>query len=186
MNISKKRTVRGSALLELALVGTFIAIPLTLGTMTVGMTLARTLRVYHVNRSAGHMFARGVDFSQPTGRALLVRMANGLNITDSGGTGVIMLSEIDCTNTGQAVCSRRLVIGNAGVRGSAFASPTHIDSSGIVDYTHDPSATATAFLKLMTMSPGDVAYVVETYVSSADYDWAGFLTGNGTYTYGVF
>ena len=186
MNTSRNRASRVSALLELALVGTFLAIPLTLGTMTVGMTLARTLRVYHLNRSAGHMFARGVDFSQPAGRALLVRMASGLNITDTGGTGAIVLSEIDCTSTGQAVCTRRLVIGKAGLRSSAFANPTKIDSNGNVDYTHDTAAVATKFLTLMTMSPGDVAYVVETYVSSADYDWAGFLPGNGTYTYGVF
>jgi len=167
-------------------VGTFIAIPLVLGTMTVGMTLARTLLVYHLNRSAGHMFARGVDFSQPANRALLVRMANGLNITDSGGTGVIILSEIDVTDTGQAVCSRRLMIGNAGLRPSNFANPTLIDSSGNVDYTHDSGANANTFLALMPMAAGEIAYVVETYVSSADYDWAGFLTGNATYTYGVF
>lgn len=113
-------------------------------------------------------------------------MASGMNITDSGGSGVIMFSEIDYTNAGQAVCSRRLVIGNAGLRTSSFANPRVIDSSGNVDYTHDSGAAANAFLAVMPMSPGDVAYVVEAYVSSADYDWAGFLTGNGTYTYGVF
>src|ERR1700733_3686296 len=94
------RKQRGSTLLEFILAGMFFLVPLILGAMTVGMTLGRSIRVADLNRAAGHMFARGVDFSQASNRALLLRMAIGLGMTDTGGQGVIMLSEIQCTSTG--------------------------------------------------------------------------------------
>jgi hypothetical protein len=186
MHALHKRSTRGAFLLEFALVSAFIMVPLTLGTMTVGMTLARTIHVYQLNRDAGHMFARGVDFSQAQNRALLVRMSNGLNITDSGGNGVIILSVIQSIGGGQAVCTRRLVIGNAGLRASSFASPSQVDSDGNVTFVGDPTAGANSFLNVMPMATGETAYVAESYFSSSDYDWTGFLTGNGTYTRAVF
>ena len=186
MKALRREKNRGSFLLEFALVAAFVLIPLVLGTMTVGMTLARTIHVYQLNRDTGHMFARGVDFSQSQSRALVVRMAEGLNITDSGGNGVIILSLIQSTGTGQAVCTRRLVIGNAGLRSSSFASPALIDAYGNVNYVGDPGASANSFLNVMAMAAGETAYVAESYFSSSDYDWTGFLTGNGTYTRAVF
>jgi Flp pilus assembly protein TadG len=186
MNKMQRKSNRGAFLLEFALVSTFILIPLILGTMTVGMTLVRTIHVYQLNRDAGHMFARGVDFSQAQNRALLIQMSAGLNITDSGGNGVIILSLIQAVNAGQAVCTRQLVIGNAGLRPSSFTNPTLVDSSGNVTIAGDPGAVANSFLNVMAMAPGDTAYVAESYFSSSDYDWTGFLTGNGTYTRAVF
>lgn len=176
----------GSFLLEFALAAAFVMIPLILGAATVGTTLVRTLHVYQFNRDMGHMLARGVDFSQAQNRALAVRMANGLDIADSGGAGVVILSTIQCVSAGQAICIRRLVVGNPALRTSAFSNPTHVDSAGNVDVSHDPAAGANPFLSVMTMSPGEVAYVSESYFSSSDYDWAGFLSGNGTYTRAVF
>jgi hypothetical protein len=177
---------RGSILLEFALSAGFVLIPLGLGTTTVGMTLARTLRVYHLNRDAGHMFARGVDFTLPGSRQLLLRLANGLNITDSGGNGVIILSQIACSSGGQLVCTRRIVIGNAGLRTSAYANPSLIDGDGNVDFANDPDAAAETFRSVMAMTPGESAYVVETYFSATEFDWIGFLSGTGIRTMGVF
>jgi len=186
MKRSRRQNTNGAFLLEFALASVFVFIPLILGTMTVGVTLARTIHVYHLNRDMGHMFARGVDFSQAQNRALAVRMSNGLNITDSGGNGVVILSMIQCIGAGQAVCARRLVIGNAALRSSSFASPTQIDANGNVNFAADPGAQANSFLSVMAMSPGETAYLSESYFSSSDYDWTGFLTGNGTYTRAVF
>jgi Flp pilus assembly protein TadG len=180
------KTRRGNTLVEFALVASFILVPLVLGTMSIGMTMARTIRIYQITRDVAHMFARGVDFSQSANQSLLLTMATGLNITATGGDGVIILSGIQCTGAGQAVCTRRLVIGNSGLRASNYASPTQIDSSGNVNYTQDRGANASSFLNVMPMSTGESTYVVETYYASSDYDLSGFWNGQGTYTMAVF
>jgi hypothetical protein len=177
---------RGTTLVEFALVSSFILIPLVLGTASIGMTMARTIRIYQLTRDAAHMFSRGVDFSQTGNQALLLTMATGLNITSTGGEGVIIFSGIQCTGAGQAVVTKRLVVGNSGLRASNYANPTQIDSSGNVNYTQDPGANASSFLSVMPMSTGESTYLVETYYSSSDFDLAGFWTGNGTYTMAVF
>lgn len=177
---------RGSTLLEFVLVGIFIFVPLTLGTASVGMTLARSILVCELNRNAGRMLAQGTDFSQAAGRALLLRLAKGLNITDTGGDGVVILSVIQSTGAGQAVCTRRYVIGNAALRSSSYVNPQRIDTSGAVDYLNDPAANANAVLSLLPMSAGETCFLVETYYRSSDFDWAGFWTGKGTYMTAVF
>jgi hypothetical protein len=182
----RRNNRRGSTLLEVALVASFVLIPLTLGGMTIGMTMARAVRIYDLNRDADHMFARGVDFSVSDSRNLVLRLGSGLNITDTGGSGVIILSEFTGVGGTHAVCTRRLVIGNATLRGSSFANPSLIDSKGNVDFTKDPAAMADSFLNVMPLADGEVTHVAETYYRSSDYDWAGFLTGNGTYTRAVF
>jgi len=182
----KRNGRRGSTMLEFVLAGIFVLVPLTLGATTVGMTLARSIHVFEFNRNAGRLFSRGVDFSQPSNRALLLRLANGLNIADQGGDGVVILTGVLCTPTGQAVATRRYVIGNASLRSSSYANPTKIDENGTVDYEHDGGANLNSLLTALPMSPGETAYLVETYYSSAEYDWAGFLQGKGIYTMGVF
>ena len=180
------RARRGSTLVEFALAASFVLLPLVLGTMSIGMTMARTIRINELTRDAAHMFARGVDFSQSANQSLLLDMATGLNITATGGEGVIIFSGIQCTGTGQAVCTRRLVVGNSALHASDYANPTQIDSSGNVNYTRDPGANARSFLNVMPMSTGESTYVVETFYSSSDFDLTGFWNGSGTYTMAVF
>jgi hypothetical protein len=167
------------------LAGFFVLIPMAIGLATVGMTMVRSIRVFHLSRDAGRMFARDIDFSQTANRALLLKLANGLTITDTGGKGVLILSLIQCTATNQAYCVRRFVVGNAALRASSFCTPTKIAADGTVDYTHDAASNASSFLTRLSMSTGDTAYVVETYFSSAEFDGADFL-GNGTYVLSVF
>jgi hypothetical protein len=186
MNLLSKRNKRGAFLLEFGLVTGFVLVPLLLGVSSAGMTMVRTTHVYQLNRDMAHMFANGVDFTVAQNQALAVQAASGLDITVSGGNGVIILSQIECTGAGQAVCIRRQTIGNTALRSSSFANPTQIDSDGNVSYTTDPNATANSFLNVMNMSVGQIAYVSEMYYSSSDYNITGFLTGNGTYTYAVF
>jgi hypothetical protein len=177
----------GSTLLEFVLAGSFIFLPLLTGTVTVGMSMLRSLQVAALNRSAGHMFASGMDFSQSANRNLLLSIAGDLNISDAGGSGVVILSEIDGTGTNQAVCTRQYVIGNAALRASSFATPAGIDSGGNVINVNEASANTAGFTPaVMPMSQGDVAYVAETYFSTSDYDWTGFLTGTGIYTRAIF
>ena len=186
---AQSRGRRGSAILEFVLAGSFIFLPLLAGAATVGMSLVRSMQVAALNRNAAHMFAMGVDFSQQANRNLLLKVAGSLNITDSGGTGLVILSEIDGTGNNQAVCSRRLVIGNAALRNSSYVSPASnvLDSGGNVTNVNDGSAqVSAAFTAIMPMTQGQVAYVAETYFSTSDYDWPGFLTHTGIYTKAIF
>ena len=149
----------------------------------------RRRRVQALNRNVAHMFATGVDFSQAANRNLVLKIAGSLHIQDSGGSGVILLTEIDGTGNGQAICARRIVIGNAALRASSYVTPASsvLDSGGAVTNLNDPSARVNAaFLTMMPMSQGDVVYLAETYFSTSDYDWAGFLTGTGIYTKAMF
>jgi hypothetical protein len=198
----------GGALMEFSFSSLFW-VPLILGTIVLGLNLSRALRVTQLCRDAGHMYAYGVDFSQSGNKNLLLRLANGLNITAAGGNGVIVFSTItyiagsDCTAGGLAanssqcpnlnfmVFTKRLVIGNAALKPSAFGTPNaaDMDSSGSIPsskFLKDATTRATGFSSLITIASGQYAYVSEAYFSSPDYDWSGFLTGTGVAARNIF
>jgi hypothetical protein len=179
---------RGSTLLEFVLAGSFIFIPLVTGLSTVGMSMLMSNQVVALNRTAGHMFSMGVDFSQTANRNLLIAVAGNLNITSAGGNGVVILTEIEGTGNNQAVCERRLVIGNASLRASSFVNPSSavLDSAGNVTNLNDASANADSLSSWMPISQGQVVYLAETYFSTANFDWTGFLTGTGIYDKAIF
>jgi hypothetical protein len=155
------------------------------------------------------MYAYGVDFSQSANQSLLLRLANGLNITANRGTGAVIFSTItyvaasDCTagglganssqcpNLNYMVLTNRLVIGNSSLKASAFGTPnaSDMDSSGSISsskFLTDTSTRATGFSNLIAISSGQYAYVSEVYFSSPDYDWTGFLTGTGVAARNIF
>lgn len=173
-------------MIEFALASSFIILPLLIGTGTVGMSVLESIRVDALNRNAGHLYARGVDFSQTANRNMILQIAAPLNITNTGGTGVIVFSEIEGTGSGHAVCTARLVIGNPAVWASSFCNPTLIDSAGNVDYTNDPGAAADSFLSVLPLGSGDIAWLTETYFSTAQYAWPGLLPSSGIYTRAIF
>lgn len=177
---------RGAAAVEFALVAVLFLLPLTLGTAAFGMNLIRSIQVTQFNRDACQMFSRGVDFSVAQNQQMLLQLAGNLNITNTGGNGEVILSTIQCLAPGQAVCTRRLVIGNAGLRSSSFASPRMIDAAGNVNYSSDPAASANSFLSVLPMTAGDVAYLAETYFRSPDLDITGFRTNTGVYVRAIF
>lgn len=188
---------------------TLFWVPLLLGTMVLGLNLSRSIRVTQLCRDGGHMYAYGVDFSQTGNTNLLLRLANGLNITAAGGNGVIIFSTItyiaasDCTaggltanssqcpNLNYMVITKRLVIGNSALKASAFGTPKagDADSSGSIPsskFLTDTTTRATGFSNLITIASGQYAYVSEAYFSSPDYDWSGFLTGTGVAARNIF
>jgi hypothetical protein len=208
MTMAKSRRNRGSALTEFTLSSLFW-VPLLLGTMVLGLNLSRAIRVTQFCRDAGHMYAYGVDFSQTANQNLLIQLATGLNITTTGGNGIVIFSTItyiastDCTagglqanstqcpNLNYPVIINRLVIGNSTLQTSAFGTPksSDMDSTGSITsatYLTDTTVRATAFSNLMTISSGQYAYVAEVYFSSPDYDWQGFLTGTGVAARSIF
>lgn len=181
-------TRRGSTLIEFVLAGSFIFVPILLGLSTVGMSLLMSERIVALNRNATHMFATGMDFSQAAKVNLMLTTAGTLNITPAGGEGVIILSEIQGTGNNNAVCVRQFVIGNAALRQSSYVNPSAgiVSASGGVTNLSDPSANANSFNSMLPLAQGQTAYLGETYFSTAQFDWTGFLKGTGIYEKVVF
>jgi Flp pilus assembly protein TadG len=199
----RSRRQRGNELIEFALVASFL-LPFLFGTVVVGLNLGRSVQVTQVSRDAGHMYSRSVDFSEAANQTLIERLAQGLDIHVTGGTGVVILSTVmyagqaqcdaaglagsACTNLNQPVFIHRIVVGNASARSSAFGTPSAsiVDSSGHVsNYLTNTTARATGFNAVLPLSAGDIAYVSEVYVPSVDYGLPGY-TSTGVYSRTVF
>ncbi len=183
-------------MIEFLLAALLLILPLLFGTFIIGMRLVRANQVEEVCRDAGHMYAYGINLSQASGQNLLVDLAQGLNLTPTGGNGVIILSTIimvgpndcdaggstngTCNNLNQTVFTGRIVIGNPNLtinnklQMSAFGTPTAaiVNSSGYIlpaDYSSNSGALANNFSNVITLVPGQVAYVAEAYFASPDF-----------------
>ncbi len=139
---------------------------------------------------------------------LLVLMAQGSNMTATGGNGVIILSRIStvfqadcdaagiisCNNLGLAVFVQRVVIGNASLHTSAFGTPNAAlaDAQGNISpsvylQNTDSSVRTSGFSALLTaagdpQNQGDAAWVVELYFSYPDMAFLGTAQPGGVYT----
>ena len=154
----KKKLTRGGAAIEFAFI-ILTLIPLFLGTTSVGINLVRTLDTIQLARDAGHLYARGLDFSQPGNKTILATEGQslGMSATDGQGNAVVILSALtyvdqaacasvgavdkkgnpqNCTNYQQWVFEQRLVIGNPNVRQSTYGSPLVSGPNGV---TVDPT-----------------------------------------------
>lgn len=177
---------RGNAMIEFALC-VVVLLPLYIWTIVFGMDLKRMMQTGQVSRDAGHMYARGVDFSMVGNQDIIVRLASGLNMTRTGGSGVVILSRVmkvgpqqcadggltlsQCTNLNQHVFTQRIVIGNKALKPSRFGTPadTIVNSDGninAVDYLKDASAVATNFSATLALNDGELAYVSEAWFDS--------------------
>jgi len=131
----------------------------------------RTLQTEQLARDAGHMFARGADFSAVGNKMILANIGSSLNMsaTTGSGTAVVILSAVTyvdsatcvsagavdlfgnpsgCNNLGKWVFTQRLTIGNPAVRASQIGSPTgvNLDSTGAIapiDYVTKTGARTT-------------------------------------------
>src|SRR5205807_3027362 len=145
-------------------------VTLLIGTLVIGGNLIKSIQVVQLCRDVGHMWAYGVDFSQTSNQNLIAQLAQGLNFSTSGtGNGVVILSKVtyigatqctaaglaanttSCPNLNQTVFTRRVVVGNSGVRASNFGTPAGgiIGANGYIlsaDYLTNTSARATNFI----------------------------------------
>jgi hypothetical protein len=204
MRIIRKKGESGNTLLEFALVSTF-AVPLMVGTFVVGTNLGRSIHATQLSRDAGHMYARGVDFSTSTNQDLIVRLAQGTGMTRTGGNGVVILSRIikvyqadcdaaslsgsACTNLNQSVVTQRIVVGNPQLRASSFGtpSPSLLDSQGnVANYLKETSARAGAFGNVLSLNQGEIAYTAEVYLPSPDLDFQQYQKSTGVYARSIF
>src|SRR3974390_3078956 len=133
--VNFKSRQKGSMIIEFVLVMALVMVPLLLGTMVVGFNLIRSIQVNQINRDAGHMYARGVDFSSSgngqVDRSILFQMAPKLAVTTSSGVEVMVLSTIEyvgsntcnsCANLNHAVFTRQITLGNSALRASNFGT----------------------------------------------------------------
>jgi hypothetical protein len=193
--ITGKSREQGSALIEFTLCVIFFWLPLFTGLLIAGQNLIRGMQVTQVCRDAGHLFAFGADFTQPSYQNLLVNLAPALGLSTSAATshGVVVLSQIaliddtcdgtntaskptTCSNSGYYVVVKRIVIGNPALQSSAFGTPasTLIDAAGNVSqngYLNNASTQASAgggasFAPPINLPTTQYAYVAELYVTS--------------------
>jgi hypothetical protein len=148
------------------------------------------------------MFAYGIDFSQSGNKYLLANMAPALNLdpTGAGGTGVVILSQVQyvnttqcqaggytstCPNNNQLVFIRQIIVGKSSLRASVYGTPT-TDSTGTVPsgspstsgYLNQTSALVQGFPNISLSSSGSgqqYAYICEVYAQSQGLTW--FLPG---------
>ncbi len=183
--------------------------PLLMGLSVVGTNLVRSIQVNQFCRDIAHMYAYGIDFSQPGNQTLVAKLSQGLNVRSSGGDGVVLLSTItyvaatDCTGAGllanttscpnlnQAVVVRRIVVGNSSLLTSHYATPKSsiVDSEGKItaaNYLKDTTVRAKGFTDIMALTSGQYAYLTETYVAAPDLEWKNNMTSTGTYAYNIF
>jgi hypothetical protein len=189
-------------LVESALVIGLVMVPLLLGVVVIGFNLIRALQVNQINRDAGHMFARGVDFSGSSSglvnQGILFKMAPRLETTTTSGTGILILSTVQyigpnqcnkCNNLNHAVFIQRIILGNAALKLSDFGTvpAASLNTDGTVKSpTTDSAARADGILTYLALQDGDRAYISETYFSSSDLSIPGFPSPSGTSARAIF
>jgi hypothetical protein len=146
----KRNRLRGISTFEFAM-SLMVLVPLVLGTGAIGINLIRTMQTVQLARDAGHMYAKGVDFSATNGagnRSILADLGTGMGLSATTGSGkaVVILSALTyvdgntcaagdiangnaapgsqtCTNLGKWVFVQRLLIGNNTLRTSNYGAP---------------------------------------------------------------
>ncbi len=191
---------RGNAIIELALLG-LPMVGMLMGTVVVGLNIGRSIQTAQVNRDAGSMYVRGVDFSATFNRNILIRLGQGLGLANTGGLGIVYLSKITwipaskCValgnptgcNSNTHVIVQRLTIGDPSLRASSIGAPASLliqPDGSVLNYFTDDSAIAT--FPYMQLTENEYAFVAETYFDSPDFDLPGFQENTGVYNISVY
>jgi hypothetical protein len=193
---------RGSALIEFLLCMSLLIVPLLLGTTVLGFNLIREIQITELCRDATHMYSQGADFTESSYQTELFKLAQGLNISATGGNGVVILSTItfmdqptcqavygsnwqsQCTNYNNTIFMRQVVIGNSTLYTSAFGTPpvdsTNSDNVTQANQMTNSSARASnpgggSFSLVPVTAYTQYAYVGEVYFTTPDLSWWGPL-----------
>jgi hypothetical protein len=183
-------------------------VTLLTGTLVIGGNLIKAIQVVQLCRDVGHMWAYGVDFSDPAKQAIITQLAQGMNFNTNGtGNGVVIFSNVTfignseclaaglaanttaCPNLNRTVFTRRVVVGNVSLRSSMFGAPASgiIGSGGWIsanNYCTNTTARVSNFT--LPLVGGEVSTTSESYFSSPELDWPGLMTGTGEYSYAIF
>lgn len=149
----RRKKQNGVAMVEFAFI-LLVLVPLLLGTTAAGLNMLTTLATVQLARDAGHMYAKGTDFSQPGNQTVLLTLGSGLGLTNSSSTSkaLIILSSVTyvdkamcasagkvdaqgnplgCSNYGNWVFTQRIEIGQSALRTSNFGSPLTTGPNGV-------------------------------------------------------
>jgi hypothetical protein len=166
---------RGNAVVELAVTMPVLVFAL-FGVVTGGMVFDRYMTVVQVSRNAASMFSRGTNFALDQNKDLLL-FGQGLDITRTGGDGVVYLTRVvlapaGTANDGQLVIAERHVIGDSNYAASAIGTPNGTiwpdpgkpaPTGDVKDYFEEPSAVATVPAALLTLPLGESMFIAEIY-----------------------
>jgi len=204
--ITRQGRESGNAIVEFALVATFL-VSLLMGTFSIGMTLTRSVQAGVVSRDAGAMFMRYVDFTLTANKDLLVRLANGMGMTATGGKGAVIMTQITrigdaqctaggltpatCPNNGRDVVVKRVVVGNPAVYTTTYGNPISsiVGADGSItatNYLTQSSARADGFAAAMTLNDGEFAYVSEAYFQTPEISMPGYRDNTYVYQRNIF
>jgi hypothetical protein len=201
-----RKTEKGSAIVEFAFVAPFLCL-LLLGTVSVGMTLTKSLQAGVVSRDCGLMFMRQVDFTLEQNKRLAVKLASGMGMTTTGGDGAVVLTELlrigaddcaagglslaACSNFDQVVAVKRVTIGNASLFLSSFGTPSTslIGPTGdiaVSNYLTNVSVRAPNLSSLMTLGAGERAFASEAYFLTPEINLPGYRSNTYVYQRNIF
>ncbi len=199
----------------------------------VGFMLSKYIQVNTVSRDCGSIFVRGGDFTDTGYQKIIGRIAKGMHFSDDSGSsptylplatgqGVVILSQVNriwnnecigggfpapnyagCLNRGYAVITKRVVMGNSGLRASDLGTPSGVnyqdDNSilpaqylvnstvrsapfGVLDSAGNPPAGA-----LLPLTSGTLTYVTEAFFTTPEVNiFPGYFTNNGYYSRNLF
>lgn len=190
--LSRTRTKARHANQGNAMVETALTLPVMIlmlfGVFSGGIILERYMTVLQLTRNGAAMFSRGADFSTSDTKQHLLRGADGLNMTLTGGDGVIYLTRIVKADPGTAnedlgVIAERHVVGQASYKSSALGTPASgiMQSDGTVtDPMNEPTAVATVPSTLVAALPyGTSMHVVEVFHDSSELVLSDMWPSNG-------
>lgn len=172
----RRRKCRGASMIEFTF-ALLILVPLLLGTTAIGLNMVLDLQVVQLARDAGHMYAKGMDFSQPGNLTILVDLGSGVGMSSTAGSGnaVVVLSTVKyvdkgvcagfglvdtngnpvgCTNYQKWVFTQRLTIGNGTLHSSNLGSPV---ITGAHPVSLDPTTGMVSPAGQEATNSGDVA-----------------------------
>lgn len=192
------KSLRGASIVEFTFV-MLILVPLLLGTTGVGINMVNSLQTIQLARDIGHMYARGVDFSQPGNQQILIRIGASVGMSTVTGAGsgnaVVILSKltyidnaaciaygppvtvngggqaVGCTNLNQWVFAEWMQVGNTTMRASNLDSPLTGTGPGHVTFV-DSNGTPTGSTTGGRISRSDQVMNTE---DQATFSASGFL-----------
>jgi len=166
-------------------------VPLLIGTYVFGFRLVQAQQIDQIVRDLAHMYSRGIDFTTTGGAGEAESLANQFGLTSSGNAALIFSTiklantatcqayngTNNCNNLNKAIFTQQVGIGNVTSNASVFGTPvssgTLPATSGVSnDYSTSVTTTAQAnntwavangFLNVVSLTSGQVVYVVEMF-----------------------
>jgi len=104
---------RGAIFIEFTLF-TLVMVTILLGVVGLGLAMQNQLQTVQLARDAGHMYARGINFTQTGNQQILVGIAGslGLSTTLGSGNASVILSEVRYVD--QSACQQAGLVDSSG------------------------------------------------------------------------